>query len=202
MATTKFTIATQALLKIGGNPISSFDGNDRESIVVSNMYDDTKKSLLYYTFWNFATQKTTVSALVETITDASYKYVYQLPGDYIRVKGIFDQHGTRHTDFSVEKNKVYANISPLNLEYIQNKSETEFPPFFTEVLIAKLAYEICEAVTGVGTLQERLAQDYERKLRTAKTVDGQENPPLPLVDEGRLNRARVGSAGTVIFPRS
>tara|TARA_R100001443_G_scaffold20616_1_gene32669 strand:+ start:1926 stop:2531 length:606 start_codon:yes stop_codon:yes gene_type:complete len=200
MATTKFTIATQSLLKIGGNPISSFAGNDRESIVVSNMYDDTKKSLLYYTFWNFATQKATVSALVETITDASYKYVYQLPGDYIRVKGIFDASGTKHTDYSIEKNKVYANISPLNIEYIQNKDESEFPPFFTEVLIAKLAFEICEAVTGVGTLQDRLAQDYERKLKTAKTVDGQENPPRTLLDEGRLNKARVGRS-TVIYPR-
>lgn len=202
MATTKFTIATQSLLKIGGNPISSFTGNDRESVVVSNMYDDTKKSLLYYTFWNFATQKSNLAALSETIPDASYKYVYQLPGDYIRVKGIFDSTGRKHTDFSVEKNKVYANISPLNLEYIQEKTEADFPPFFTEVLIAKLAYEICEAVTGVGTLQDRLAQDYERKLKTAKTVDGQENPPSSLIDEGRLNRARSGSAGTVIFPRS
>tara|TARA_R100001443_G_C3348602_1_gene176292 strand:+ start:688 stop:1296 length:609 start_codon:yes stop_codon:yes gene_type:complete len=202
MATTKFTIATQALLKIGGNPISSFAGTDRESIVVSNMYDDTKKSLLFYTFWNFATQKTTLSALVETITDASYKYVYQLPGDYIRVKGIFDSSGVKQTDFSVEKNKIYANISPLNLEYIQLKDESDFPPFFTEVLIAKLAYEICEAVTGVGTLMDRLAQDYERKLKTAKTVDGQENPPLSLIDEGRLLRARSGSSGSVIFPRS
>lgn len=202
MATTKFTIATQALLKIGGNPISSFAGTDRESIVVSNMYDDTKKSLLYYTFWNFATQKATVSALVETITDASFKYVYQLPGDYVRVKGIFDSSGVKHTDYSVEKNKIYANISPLNIEYIQEKDESDFPPFFTEVLIAKLAYEICEAVTGVGTLQDRLANDYERKLRTAKTVDGQENPPRSLIDEGRLVRARSGSTSTVIYPRS
>lgn len=202
MATTKFTIATQALLKIGGNPISSFSGTDRESIVVSNMYDDTKKSLLYYTFWNFATQKVSVSALAESIPDATYSFVYQLPGDTIRVKGIFDSSGTRHTNFSVEKNKVYANISPLNLEYIQEKDESDFPPFFTEVLISKLAYEICEAVTGVGTLQDRLAKDYERKLQTAKTVDGQENPPESLIDEGRLNRVRGGSGSSVIYPRS
>lgn len=202
MATTKFTIATQSLLKIGGNPISSFDGTDRESVVVSNMYEDTKKSLLYYTFWNFATQKTTLSALSETITDPSYTYVYQLPGDYIRVKGIFDSNGTRHTNFSVEKNRIYATISTLNLEYIQEKDESDFPPYFTEVLISKLAYEICEAVTGVGTLQDRLSKDYERKLQTAKTVDGQENPPQSLVDEGKLNRLRGGSGTSVIYPRS
>tara|TARA_X000000950_G_scaffold289479_1_gene413991 strand:- start:18265 stop:18873 length:609 start_codon:yes stop_codon:yes gene_type:complete len=202
MATTKFTIATQALLKIGGNPISTFDGTDRESVVVSNMYEDTKKSLLYTTFWNFATQKTELAKLSETSPDANYQHVYQLPGDYIRVKGIFDTSGVKRTDYSVEKNKIFANISPLNLEYIQEKSESDFPPFFTEVLIAKLAYEICEAVTGVGTIQERLARDYQSKLQTARTVDGQENPPRAFLDEGRLIRARGGNTDSVIYPRS
>ena len=201
MATTKFTIAAQALLKIGGNPISTFDGTDRQSVVVSNMYEDTKKSLLYTTFWNFATQKTQLAKLSETITDPNYRYVYQLPGDYIRVKGIFDNTGSKHSDYSVEKNKIYANIEPLNLEYIQEKAESDFPPFFTEVLISKLAYEICEAVTGVGSIQDRLVQDYQRKLQQARVVDGQENPPRAFLDQGRLIRARGGYTDSVI-PRS
>ena len=47
----------QALIKIGGTIITSFDGTDRQSVVVSNLYDDTQKGLMYYTFWNFATHK-------------------------------------------------------------------------------------------------------------------------------------------------
>ena len=87
------------------------------------------------------------------------------------------------------------------MEYIQEKVEADFPPYFTEVLIAKLAYEICEAVTGVGTLQDRLVRDYESKLKQARVVDGQENPPRSIIDEGRLIRARNG-ADTVLYPRS
>lgn len=201
MATTKFTISTQALLKVGGTPITSFDGTDRQSIVCSNMYEDTKKSLLFYTFWNFATQKVELAALSETPVDKTYAFAYQLPGDYVRVKGIFNKNGQKSEDFSIEKNKVFANFSPINLEYIQEKVEADFPPFFTEVLIAKLAYEICEAVTGVGTLQDRLVRDYETKLKQARVVDGQENPPRSIIDEGRLIRARNG-ADTVLYPRS
>lgn len=201
MATTKFTISTQALLKVGGTPITSFDGTDRQSIVCSNMYEDTKKSLLFYTFWNFATQKTELAALAETPVDKTYKFAYQLPGDYIRIKGIFNSNGQKSEDYSVEKNKIFANFTPINLEYIQEKVEADFPPYFTEVLIAKLAYEICEAVTGVGTLQDRLVRDYESKLKQARVVDGQENPPRSIIDEGRLIRARNG-ADTVLYPRS
>ena len=201
MAVTKFTIASQALLKVGGTPITTFDGTDRQSVVCSNMYEDTKKSLLYYTFWNFATQKVQLAKLDETIADSSYDYVYSLQGDTVRVKGIFDSNGNNSSDFSVEKSRIYSNMDPMYVEYIQEKDESDFPPFFVEVLIAKLAYEICEAVTGVGTLQDRLQQDYQRKLQVAKTVDGQENPPRSIVDEGRLIRARSGGAGSVVFPQ-
>jgi hypothetical protein len=192
---TKFTIASQALIKIGGTPITSFDGTDRQSVVVSNLYDDTKKGLMYYTFWNFATHKVQLSQLVETPVDTNYTGAYQLPGDYIRVKGVFDSAGRLRGDYSVENNKIYASFNPLNLEYIRLKDESDFPPFFVEVLIAKLAYEICEGVTGVGTLQDRLANEFERKLAKAMTVDGQETPPQKIIaiDDARLVRARLGN---------
>lgn len=192
MAVTKYTIASQALIKVGGTPITTFDGTDRQSVVVSNLYDDTKKGLLYYTFWNFAVHKTQLAALSETITDSNYKYVYQLPGDTVRVKGITDSNGTFNNDYSVENNKIYANTSPLILEYIREKSESDFPPFFVETLIAKLAFEICEGVSGVGTMQDRLAREFEQKLSKAMTVDGQESPPTKIIDEGHLVRARHG----------
>ena len=193
---TKFTIASQALIKIGGTPITSFDGTDRQSVVVSNLYDDTKKGLMYYTFWNFATHKVQLSALTETPTDPNYTSAHQLPGDYIRVKGVFDAEGRLRGDYSVENNKIYASFNPLYLEYIRQMDESNFPPFFVEVLIAKLAYEICEGVTGVGTLQDRLAREFENKLAKAMTVDGQETPPQKIIDidNARLVRARLGQA--------
>ena len=192
---TKFTIASQALVKIGGTPITSFDGTDRQSVVVSNLYDDTKKGLMYYTFWNFATHKVQLSALTETPTDVNYTQAFQLPGDYIRVKGVFDDNGALRTNYSVENNKIYASHNPLFLEYIRQMDESNFPPFFIEDLIAKLAYEICEGVTGVGTLQDRLANEFQRKLAKAMTVDGQETPPQRIIaiDDARLVRARLGS---------
>ena len=41
--------------------------------------------------------------------------------------------------------------------------------------------EICEGVTGVGTLQDRLANEFQRKLAKAMTVDGQETPPQRII---------------------
>tara|TARA_B100000029_G_scaffold117531_2_gene110735 strand:- start:4248 stop:4823 length:576 start_codon:yes stop_codon:yes gene_type:complete len=189
---TKFTIASQALIKVGGTPITTFDGTDRQSVVVSNLYDDTKKGLLYYTFWNFATHKVQLSSLVETPTDPNFTYAYQLPGDYVRVKGVFDSAGGFRTDYAVENNKIYATHNPLYLEYIREMDESNFPPFFIEVLISKLAFEVCEGVTGVGTLNDRLGREFESKLAKAMVVDGQETPPQNILGEGHLVKARLG----------
>jgi len=57
MAMTKEKIATMAMLRIGGSPITDFAANTREAQVVSNLYETVKESLFNYAKWNFATKK-------------------------------------------------------------------------------------------------------------------------------------------------
>ena len=75
MALTKFDICSQALIKCGADTISSFNDGTHEANVCSVMYDTTKKSLLYYTFWNFAIIKVQMNRLTETPTDAKFLYL-------------------------------------------------------------------------------------------------------------------------------
>ena len=202
MAFTKIDIASMALIKVGGEPITSFDEGTRQSQVVSNLYDQVKQSLFFTTFWNFATEKVQLAKLSETITDKSYEYVYQAPGDVMRIKGIIDSSGDLTRDYTYEQNKIYANINPLILVYIKEVSEANMPPFFTEALVSKLAYEINEGVNGIAGKGQRLAQEYERKLRFAKITDAQETPPQSIIGAGRLVTARLyGSTPSVIKER-
>mgnify|MGYP003123402527 CR=1 FL=1 len=202
MAFSKIDIASMALIKVGGEPITSFTDGTRSAQVVSNLYDQTKQSLFYSTFWNFATEKTTLARLTETPTDKSYKFVYQAPGDVMRVKGVFDESGVLNNTYSYEQNKLYTNLNTCNLIYIKEVSEANMPPFFSEALVSKLAYEICEGVTGVATKSQRLAQEYEKKLRFAKVTDAQETPPQSIVGAGHLVEARIsGSTPSVIKER-
>ena len=55
-----------------------------------------------------------------------------------------------------------------------------------------MAVEINEAITGVGTLTGRLAEDFQSKLRAARIADGQENPPRNIVPAGQLIEAHIG----------
>jgi len=195
MAESKVSISNQALTKCGAATISSFTDGSHEANVCSTMYDNVRNGLLYYTFWNFAVTNQALSKLSSTPTNTKYQHVFSLPGDVIRIKGFFDSDGMYAEDYSVEGAQVFSNEKTLFIEYVKNIVEDDMPVFFIETLIAKVALEINEAITGVGTLSNRLAGDYEAKLRAARIADGQENPPHNIVPPGRYVEAHLGNTG-------
>lgn len=196
MTETNISISNKALVKCGAETIASFTEGTTESNVCSTMYDTTKKGLLYYTFWNFAIKKQQLNRLNETPADVNYLYVHSLPGDVIRIKGVFDDNGYYHDDYRVEGQKIYSNSITVFLEYVQNMAEEYFPVFFIEALVSKLAYEINEGVTGIGSLNDRLLNDFNIKLRAARIADGQENPPTNVMPAGRLIEAHLGNVSS------
>ena len=195
MAETKVSISNQALTKCGAATIGSFTDGSHEANVCSTMYDNVRNGLLYYTFWNFAMTNKALNRLNKTPTNKSYLYVHSLPGDVVRIKGFFDSNGMYLENYTVEGAEVFSNESALNIEYVKNIVEDDMPVFFIETLISKVALEINEAITGVGTLTQRLAGDYEAKLRAARIADGQENPPSNIVPAGRYVEAHLGNTG-------
>ena len=191
MALTKFDICSQALTKVGADTITSFSDGTHESNVCSVMYDTIKKSLLYYTFWNFAIDKQQLNKLSETPTDKKFTSAHSLPGDVIRIKAVIDQNGLPNYTYRKEGQKIFSSLDTVILEYVQNMDETNMPSFFVEALVAKIATEINEAITGNGALTNRLANDFQQKLRASRIADGQENPPQNIVPAGRLIEAHL-----------
>ena len=193
MTETNISISNKSLLKCGANTIASFTEGSHEANVCSTMYETTKQGLLYYTFWNFAIAKQSLNLLAETPTDTSYKYAHSLPGDVIRVQSVFDSSGNSVSDYALEGQKIYSNTQTAFLEYIQDMDEQYFPVFFIEALVSKMAYEINEAITGIGSLSDRLLNDFNIKIRAARIADGQENPPSNIMPMGRLVGAHLGT---------
>jgi hypothetical protein len=157
------------------------------------MYETVKKGLLYYTFWNFANKKLQLNLLAETPIDLSDTKAHSIPGDVIRIKAVFDSQGRGLIDYTVEGQKIYSNEENIFLEFVEDIEEQYFPVFFIEALVAKLAYEINEAITGIGTLTDRLANDFQFKLKAARIADGQEQPPQNVMPLGRLIEAHLGA---------
>ena len=101
-----------------------------------------------------------------------------------------------------EGQKIFSNNKILFLEYVQDMSETNMPSFFVEALVSKVVAEINEAITASGSLQTRLAQDFQQKLRAARIADGQENPPTSIMPAGRLIEAHLMGSNSDRFDTS
>ena len=194
MALTKFDICSQALIKCGAETITSFNDVTHEANVCSVMYDTIKKSLLYYTFWNFAIRKVQMNRLAETPTDAKFLFSYSLPADVIRIRSIFDENGQADFTYKKEGQKIFSNNKTAFVEYVQDMNETTMPSFFVEALVSKVATEINEAITASGSLTQRLAGDFQQKLRASRIADGQENPPQNIMPAGRLIEAHLNGS--------
>ncbi len=197
MAESKVSISNQSLTKCGATTISSFTDGSHEANVCSTMYDNAKKGLMYYTFWNFAMTKIKLNVTTDTPVDKSFTKAHSLPGDTIRVKGVFDKQGNIIVDYEIQGDKIYSNTDELFVEYVQEMTEDKFPAFFIEALVSKLALEINEAITGVGTLTTRLAEDFNAKLRAARIADAQEEPPQNIMPVGRLVEAHLGGGAFI-----
>ena len=93
-----------------------------------------------------------------------------------------------------EGQKIFSNNKTAFVEYVQDMTETTMPSFFIEALVAKVSTEINEAITASGSLTQRLANDFQQKLRAARIADGQENPPQNIMPAGRLIEAHLNGS--------
>ncbi|MDY6408137.1 MAG: hypothetical protein SPL08_05515 [Pseudomonadota bacterium] len=181
MSFTSIDICSHALVKLGANSISSFQEETTEAHISGQLYAVVLESLLASYPWRFALKQVKLARLLET-PKADYRYAYALPNDCIRV--LSAGHSTRGKGllYRIACKQLQTNSDQVILTYICRPNEADFPPFFTEALVAKLASEFCLPLTESTT-----RTDYLRKLaldavQTARLVDSQQAIPQSFQD--------------------
>ncbi len=79
--------------------------------------------------------------------------------------------------------------SDVLLTYQRRAPESEFPAHFAQVLIARLAAELCIPLTESPQRSELLLRLAAAELQLAKLLDSQQATP-PVLDDFSLIRAR------------
>lgn len=191
---TAIDIVSRALIKIGANPISSFDEPTREAEVAGNLYDGIRDSELTTYLWNFATQTVELNREDVTPLDKSLPYVYQLPSDHLRTRHIFNTSGN-NVGYLEEGNKIYCDETRAFIRYLYRAPESKFPEFFIDSLVARLAWEFAEPVNGEDSVEDKRAKEYQFKYKRARLADAHSNPPIALItpENSRIHRARFGA---------
>src|SRR5690606_36699993 len=126
----------------------------------------------------FAVSRTTVGAL----TDApgfGFTHQFQFPACYLSLvedDGIWRWTVEDELAWSLEGRRLLLNRSgPINLRWVGVKENVgEWDALFVDAFSFRLAYEICEQITGSDIKKRTLYYDYQRAIRRAMQRDALE----------------------------
>jgi hypothetical protein len=189
------TAANKALSLLGENDqLRDPDDDSAPARTVRAVWDTVRKEVLRDHPWNFAIRRTRLTA------DASWSgigfaYAFPLPSapaECLRLLEILEP-ATRSDDYALEGGKILCDdLGPIAIRYVADVEDvSRWDPLFVDAFAAKLAFQICDRITGDLSRQSAMEAVYRRALSKAKGVDAKENPPVPFEDSSWVT-ARYG----------
>lgn len=186
MALTDIGLCSRALIRLGAQPITSFDDGSSEAEICDALYEQAKDALLSAYGWSFATAMQELTQLAEDPING-YKYAYALPNDFLRGLSAGSGALSHGVDYRIMRGKLYSNSEQIILTYIYRADESEFPPFFETALILRLAAELCIPLTENTSRFDAMMRIAETEFSKARQIDAQQDKPqrikkFPLTD--------------------
>ncbi|WP_029009196.1 hypothetical protein [Azospirillum halopraeferens] len=173
MSLTAIGLCSRALIKIGATPITAFEEGTAEAEVAGALYAPTRDALLSAHPWSFATVQATLPRL-DGAPAADYTHAFQLPADFLRALSAGAGRG-RGLEYRIHGRTLQADAGAVVLTYVRRPAEEDFPPFFDQALIARLAAEFCIPVTENTSRADTLHRLAEAEFRRARLTDAQQD---------------------------
>lgn len=173
MALTAIGLCSRALLKIGASPVAAFDEGTAEAEVADALFAPTRDALLSARPWSFATAQAALPRLAaEPVAD--FAHAFQLPADFLRALSAGAGRG-RGLDYRISGKALHAASDAVVLTYVYRPAEEDFPAFFDQALIARLAAEFCLPLTENSSRADVLHRLAEEEFRRARLIDAQQD---------------------------
>jgi hypothetical protein len=175
---TSIDIASNALILIGDDPITSFSEDSAGATAAANLYADTFKQVLAEHPWTFALKELQLSRLSQSPDDETgYHYAFQMPADLIRLWALFP-----YANYTIVGNLIYSNSTELLARYVYNVSESLLPAHMIKTLEYRLAADFAMLITESATKAQYYEEKYRDMLAKAKSIDSQNRPQQPIID--------------------
>jgi hypothetical protein len=188
MALNDIALCSRALIRIGAAPITSFEDGTAESEIAGALFAPVRDALLSAYAWSFASGQAELVEL-ETPPLADYDHAFQLPNDFLRALSAGTGARGRGLNYRVARGALHTNAEHVILTYVFRPEEEEFPPYFDQALIARLAAEFTIPVTENTSRAEALYRLAEREYERARQIDAQQDTP-GRIEDFSLIRAR------------
>jgi hypothetical protein len=176
MALNDVALCSRALIRIGAAPITSFADGTAESEIAGALFAPVRDALLSAYAWSFATGQIALSQLMVNPV-ADYSHAFQLPTDYLRALSAGTGTKGRGLNYRIARGALHTNSDSVVLTYVFRPEEEEFPPYFDQALITRLAAEFTIPITESTTRAEALYRLAEQEFQRARQIDAQQDSP-------------------------
>lgn len=166
-------IASNALILLGHQSISSFTDGSAGADVAAALYEETYHAILTETRWRFATKKAILARLSEEPLNG-YQYKFQLPQDllYLITPDV--------RDYEIYGSELHCNNREVSIDYIYKVPEDQLPAYFIKALEYNLAMQFAIPITGTTARAEEYRVMYEAQLKRARYADSSQRPSTPI----------------------
>ena len=169
MGTSNVHLATEALVLLGDEPISSFTDGTAGATIAANLYETSYLSMLTNHRWRFATKQAKLSRLTAKPIQ-EWQYQFQLPSDCIYLIR------TDAKDYQIYEDKVLCNQQELRVDYMFRVDESALPDYFSKAFSFFLANQFAVPLTGDTAKGQYYGQMYLTALKQAKFADSTQHP--------------------------
>ena len=162
------TIANRALNLVGETSIQDFTGSGETTQNINIQLPSVVQQVLSYYPFRCARKRATLAPVLDAPV-YEYQYAYQLPSDFVSLVKV-----NTSKEFSFEADKILCDDSELQITYIAlPETPISLMPIIQEAITVLLAYNISKISTVNEGLTQRLYQEYQLLVASAKQNDDQ-----------------------------
>ena len=174
---TEVSICSNALRRLGDDPITSLTDDSERARLCNSFYSDARDSVLRCHPFNFSITRTTLAQL-STAPTYGFAHQYALPTNpfCLRVLEMEEKdYKFKIENFGTQGRVLLTDQGTANILYIDRITDTNlFDAMFVDVLTAKLSVDLAYPVTSSMQVQTQMQKLYQLKLSEARSIDGQE----------------------------
>ena len=179
-------ICNSALNMLGAANITALTEDSRNARLCNQRYVPLRDAIFRTHYWNCLIKRVELAA---DATAPAYEFdkQYTLPTDCIRIiqVGGFHNGSSSMLDsgqvYKVEGKKIVTNEEEIFLTYLAKITDPSvYDTLLVETIAARLAAELCYAITQSNTLAAQLNAVYLDKLKEARFVDASEGTPYDI----------------------
>lgn len=177
-------ISNSALNMLGATNIQSLTEDSKAARIINQRFEAVRDAVFRSHTWNSLIRRATLSRLT-TAPAFGYAYQFALPTDCLRVleftngtfsypqDNIFNNSGG--PVYVIEGRNLLTDETVAKVKYIAKETDTNlYDSLLVETLSARLAYEICYALTGSNSHLASTKSLYDEKMKEARFVDATE----------------------------